>query len=89
MTNAEYALLSILAAAGGDAVERDAISEQVFRRPWRPDDRAVDSLVKRVRRKLPPDAIQSVRSVGYALTIALETGSAHVQICAPHIVATS
>ena len=64
MTHAEYALLSILAAAGGDAVERDAISDQVFRRPWRPDDRAVDSLVKRVRRKLPPDAIPSVRSVG-------------------------
>lgn len=89
LTSAEFALVSMLAAAAGEALGRDAISEHVFRRPWRPDDRAVDSLVKRVRRKLPPDAIQSVRSVGYALTIAIETMALHVQNCAPHTLSTS
>lgn len=84
LTSAEYALVTTLASASGEPVDRYAISERVFRRPWRPDDRAVDSLVKRVRRKLPPNAIQSVRNVGYALTIAIDFTPAHVEICAPH-----
>jgi len=88
LTSAEYALITMLASAAGEAVDRSAISERVFRRPWRSDDRAVDSLVKRVRRKLPPDAIQSVRSVGYALTITIEF-TPRVEICAPHTVLTS
>lgn len=92
LTSAEYALMTMLAPAAGEAVDRHSISERVFRRPWRPDDRAVDSLVKRVRRKLPSDAIQSVRSVGYALTIAVELTPPcveRVEICAPHTVLTS
>lgn len=89
LTSAEYALIVTLATAAGAPVDRDAISERVFRRPWRPEDRAVDSLVKRVRRKLPPDAIQSVRSVGYALTMVVDLVPSHVEICAPHTVLTS
>ena len=52
LTSAEYDLVAMLAAAQGTPVDRDAICRQVFRRPWRPDDRAVDSLVKRLRRKM-------------------------------------
>jgi len=69
LTSAEFGLIALLAAAGGTPVDREAVCRAVFRRPWRPDDRAVDSLVKRLRPKLPADAIQSVRGIGYALTL--------------------
>lgn len=69
LTAAEFDLLRLLAAAPGRAVGRDAISLEAFRRPWRPDDRAVDGLVKRLRRKLGPDSILTSRGLGYALAI--------------------
>jgi DNA-binding response OmpR family regulator len=84
LTSAEYELVAMLAAAHGAPVDREAISRQVFRRPWRPDDRAVDSLVKRLRRKLPSDAIHSVRGVGYVLTLAILDAPPPVENCALH-----
>lgn len=73
LTAAESDLLRLLIAASGRAVGRDAISREAFRRPWRPEDRAVDGLVKRLRRKLGPDAILASRGVGYALTIEIHS----------------
>ena len=61
-----------IAAAGG-AVDRDAICQEALRRPWRPEDRSVDGLIKRLRRKLGQDAIQSTRGVGYALTFQIHS----------------
>lgn len=73
LTAAEFDLLRLLIAASGRAVDRDAISKEAFRRPWRPEDRAVDGLVKRLRRKLGPDSILASRGVGYALTIEIHS----------------
>lgn len=70
LTSAEFELLRLLIAAQGEPVDREAILRGVFRRPWRAEDRAVDGLVKRLRRKLPADAIASVRGIGYALCCA-------------------
>jgi DNA-binding response OmpR family regulator len=70
LTGAEFELLRLLATAHGEPVDREAISRVVFRRPWQVEDRAVDGLVKRVRRKLREDAIATVRGVGYALRLA-------------------
>jgi DNA-binding response OmpR family regulator len=70
LTGAEFELLRLLSAAHGEPVDREAISRVVFRRAWRVEDRAVDGLVKRVRRKLRADAIATVRGVGYALRYA-------------------
>lgn len=78
LTSAEFGLVALLASAGGTPVDREAVCRAVFRRPWRPDDRAVDSLVKRLRPKLPNDAIQSVRGVGYALTLPIRAGQRRV-----------
>lgn len=69
LTAAEFDLLRLLVAASGEAVDRDAISRHALRRPWCPEDRAVDGLVKRLRRKIGPDTIQTSRGQGYALTI--------------------
>jgi DNA-binding response OmpR family regulator len=70
LTGAEFELVRLLAAADGEPVDRETISRSVFRRPWQIEDRAVDGLVKRLRRKLQADAIASVRGVGYALRFA-------------------
>jgi DNA-binding response OmpR family regulator len=67
LTGAEFELLRLLTAARGEPVDREAISRAVFRRPWRVEDRAVDGLVKRVRRKMRSEGIATVRGVGYAL----------------------
>lgn len=74
LTSAEFDLLRLLVAASGEAVDRDAVSRHVLRRPWNPADRAVDGLVKRLRRKLGADAIRSARGVGYALTVRFRSG---------------
>jgi DNA-binding response OmpR family regulator len=49
-------------------VAREAIAAEVFRRPFRAEDRTVDNLVLRLRRKLGADqdnAIKTVRGAGY------------------------
>jgi DNA-binding response OmpR family regulator len=68
LTTAEFDLLRLLVEAGGVPVSRDDISATVFRRTFRAEDRTVDNLVLRLRRKLGEDqekAIKTVRGAGY------------------------
>jgi len=72
LTSAEFTLIEVLAAAKGQAVSRDTLSESALRRPWRPEDRSVDQLVFSLRQKLPADEgggtlIHSIRGAGYLL----------------------
>lgn len=78
LTSAEFTLLEVLAAANGQAVSRDTLSESALRRPWRPEDRSVDQLVFSLRQKLPLDVsgatlIHSIRGAGYLLRAADES----------------
>ncbi|MBS7813346.1 response regulator transcription factor [Roseococcus pinisoli] len=70
LTNAEFETLQILHAAKGNPVSRAELCREVFGRPFRVGDRAVDTIVKNLRRKIEPDAsdfvsIQAVRTFGY------------------------
>jgi DNA-binding response OmpR family regulator len=68
LTTAEFDLVALLIGQQGKAVTRDAIADGVFRRPFRAEDRTVDNLVLRLRRKLGPaqeNAIKTVRGAGY------------------------
>ena len=68
LTTAEFDLVRVLVERPGRAVSRDAIARSVFGRPFRPEDRTVDNLVLRLRRKLDaagPRAIRTVRGAGY------------------------
>ncbi len=70
LTSAEFELLQILVRQQGAPVQRDALSLAVLRRPYHPEDRALDNLILRLRRKLGDDGasarlIKSVRGVGY------------------------
>ena len=49
---------------------RGVLSEAVFKRPFRVGDRGVDSVIKKLRRKIEispddPQSIKSVRPLGY------------------------
>jgi DNA-binding response OmpR family regulator len=68
LTTAEFDLLRLLLERRGRTISRDDIAAAVFRRPFRAEDRTVDNLVLRLRRKLGPrqqDAIKTVRGAGY------------------------
>lgn len=73
LTSAEFDLLWVLVQSPGVPVGREVLSKAVFRRPWNPDDRGIDNLVARLRRKLAAHSqndslIKPVRSVGYLFT---------------------
>ena len=72
LTSHEFQLLAALVDHGPRVLTRDKILDDVFDRGWSPDDRSVDVLVGRLRRKLGDDArdpkiIKTVRGTGYRL----------------------
>lgn len=72
LTEAEYLALVHLLEAAGTSVSRDALSLAALRRNLHSDDRSVDQLVLKLRRKLTeqgasPRSILSVRGQGYLI----------------------
>jgi two-component system phosphate regulon response regulator OmpR len=70
LSSAEFAAMRMLTERVGAAVGRDALMRGVFERELRPGDRAVDTLVHKLRRKVgdPGEVIKSVRHHGYVFT---------------------
>ena len=73
LTSAEFDFLHVLTRKRGVPVSRSVLYQEVFRRPWYPEDRGIDNLAARLRRKLATrcpnlDSIKSVRGVGYLFT---------------------
>jgi len=73
LTSAEFDFLHVLTRKRGTPVSRSLLYQEVFRRPWYPEDRGIDNLAARLRRKLAAhcpnvDSIKSVRGVGYLFT---------------------
>ena len=69
LTTAEFDLFCLLADHGPGPVSREDICRDVFRRRWRTEDRTVDNLVVRLRRKLDDEARSTIRTLqgrGYA-----------------------
>ena len=69
-TTAEFDLLACLVSQPGVPVSREQISQAVYRRSHRTEDRSVDNLVVRLRRKLEldprqPEVLRSIRLIGY------------------------
>jgi DNA-binding response OmpR family regulator len=73
LTANERTFISLLVARPGEAVSRQQLFEALGKRHWNPEDRSVDSLVRRLRakaeeafgRSLP---VEAVHGVGYAFT---------------------
>lgn len=75
LTGAELRILEVLAASAGEIVSRERLTEIALGRELSPYDRALDTHVSHLRRKLrgkQPNValeIRSVRGVGYRLVI--------------------
>ena len=74
LTTLEFDLLYFLAARPGKVFSREALMEQVWGSDRVVDERSIDSLVSRLRRKLESDAsapryLQTVWGAGYRLVI--------------------
>ena len=71
LTGAECAIMAALADLPGQPISRDVLAMRMGRRQGGPDDRSIDVLVSRIRRKLAgqcgSEPIRSVRNVGYML----------------------
>lgn len=72
LTEAELAALEVLLDAAGASVSRERLSREALKRPLHDDDRAVDQLVLKLRRKLTGQGasgrtILAVRREGYVI----------------------
>lgn len=73
LTSREFRLLSYLIRAGHRVLSRDQILEELSGRDWQPNDRSVDMLVGRIRKKIEADPkspiyIKTLRGSGYIFT---------------------
>jgi two-component system OmpR family response regulator len=70
LTTAEFELLKLLITMSQRVLSRDEIMQKLKGHDWSPGDRTIDTIVKRLRRKIEPNVdiprhIKSVRNVGY------------------------
>jgi DNA-binding response OmpR family regulator len=67
LTGAEFRVFAVLASRPGEAVDRETICREALGRAWQMEDRSVDVLITKLRRKLVGrDCIHSMRGLGYA-----------------------
>nr|WP_256437501.1 winged helix-turn-helix domain-containing protein [Roseococcus sp. SDR] len=70
LTSSEFELLHLLHQRQGEPVSREECHRRVLRRPYRVEDRAIDTLVAKLRGKIEPEQggprrIHALRGVGY------------------------
>jgi DNA-binding response OmpR family regulator len=65
----EFDLLALLVAEGGRAVSRARIMSDVWDTDWVGSTKTLDTHVLALRGKLGPDAITTLRGVGYRLEV--------------------
>ena len=71
LTTAEFDLLAVLIKRPGHVLSRDAIMDLLKGHDWAANDRAIDSQISRLRKKLGGDSeslIKTIRGVGYSFT---------------------
>lgn len=73
LTSYEYKLLSALVLSGNRVMKRDYLLNLVAEREWNPDNRSVDVLIGKLRKKLEknpgePAIIKTIRGTGYKFT---------------------
>lgn len=73
LTTYEFELLAILICRPGRPLSRDQIAELIAHRRREPDDRSIDVMIGKLRRKLSDDPraprlIKTIRGVGYLFT---------------------
>ena len=67
LTTTEFDLLHALVEAKGRPLTRDALMDRLRGHEWSAFDRSIDNAVARLRKKLPRNAIRTVRGLGYQI----------------------
>lgn len=78
LTTLEFDLMAVLARNPHRVMSREHLLAEVAGRTWSPYDRAVDTAIVKLRRKIEddprrPTLIKTVRGVGYMFALAVET----------------
>ncbi|OGT34496.1 MAG: hypothetical protein A2W28_00020 [Gammaproteobacteria bacterium RBG_16_51_14] len=73
LTSYEFKLLSLFVTSSNWVLTRDQILEKIADRDWNPDDRSIDVVVVKLRKKLErdplnPNMIKTIRGEGYKFT---------------------
>lgn len=72
LNSTEFSFMRVLIENQGKSVTRERLFEVMFEKPWNPEDRAVDNIVNRIRKKIEkqpdnPKYIITVRHKGYLI----------------------
>ncbi len=67
LTSHEYRLLDYLMHRPGRVVSRSELTEHLYAQDFDRDSNTIEVFVARLRKKLPPETIETVRGLGYRL----------------------
>ncbi len=68
LTSHEYRLLAYLMHHNGRVVSRTELVEHLYDQDFDRDSNTIEVFIGRLRKKIPPDMIKTVRGLGYRLT---------------------
>ena len=67
LTSHEYRVLAYLMHHRGEIVSRSELIQHIYAQDFDRDSNTIEVFVGRLRKKLPPDLIETVRGLGYRL----------------------
>jgi len=67
LTSHEFKVLAMLMQHAGEVVSRQQLVEHLYAQDFDRDSNTIDVFIGRLRKKLPPDTIETVRGLGYRL----------------------
>ncbi|MGE4123652.1 MAG: response regulator transcription factor [Pusillimonas sp.] len=67
LTGHEYRVLATLMQHAGQVVSRTDLTEHIYAQDFDRDSNTIDVFIGRLRKKLPPGAIETVRGLGYRM----------------------
>jgi len=67
LTSHEYKVLEILLRQAGQVISRSGLVEHLYAQDFDRDSNTIDVFIARLRKKLPPGSIETVRGLGYRL----------------------
>ncbi|HEY9318745.1 MAG TPA: response regulator transcription factor [Achromobacter sp.] len=67
LTSHEFKVLSVLMQRAGEVVSRTELVEHIYAQDFDRDSNTIDVFIGRLRKKLPPETIETVRGLGYRL----------------------
>jgi len=69
LTSHEFKVLAYLMHHAGAVVSRAELTEHIYAQDFERDSNTIEVFVGRLRKKLPPDLIETVRGLGYRLVV--------------------